>query len=302
MRIIKFIFKSVLSTAILVSVGFLLAREILMFMGVSKVKSSLSTLRSASVQKSYFTKCKEKGSVFIDGDDPAVMQLRFVSDNEYVLEVLCSQFSIDPILLERVQLPMFIKKVAGQTGIIWGDTRSGIALEAFKKQRSIGVEDRVITSFSTDSELGVGPITSCAGYGFSCCRYESEQGSGEQFSGSLDCPKTCFSSCEDRPIILSFNTQPFLNLKDRSVTINNGESITFSFVIDYGLTDSVAVEVNYGDGQVDSFYKDSQTFTHDYQCSKKECSYSVKLSAKNSQGISAVDLPIMNMLVLVKGQ
>ena len=301
MRIIKFLFKSIVFVIIIGGLGFLLAREILMFVSVGKIKSSLSTLRSASVQKSYFTKCREKGSVFIDGDDPAMMQLRFISANEYVLEVLCSQFSIDPILLEQEQLPMFVNKVVGSSGIIWGDTRSGIALEIFNRQKIVGVEDRIITTFSADSELGIGPVTSCTGYGFSCCKYESEQGLGEQFAGSMDCPKTCFSSCASRPIVLSLNTQPFLDLEERSVTITNGESLTFSFVIDAGFDNSVSVKFDYGDGKTDVFYVDNQIFTHTYQCSGQKCSYQAKLSVENDEGVSAIDLPIMNMIVLVKG-
>jgi hypothetical protein len=301
MRITKFIFKSIIFLIVVGGVSFLLARETLMFIGIGKVKSSLSTLRSASVQKNYFAKCREKGTVFIDGDDPAVMQLRFTSTNEYVLEILCSQFSIDPILIEKEQLPMFVKKAAGNSGIIWGDIRSGIVLEIFNRQKSIGVEGRAVTTFSADSELGIGPITSCAGYGFSCCRYESEQGFGEQFNNSVDCPKTCFSSCVSRPIVLAFNTQPFLDLEKRFVTISAGESVTFSFVVDAGLDNSVKVKLDYGDGKTDAFYVDKQTTTHAYQCSKQECSYQVKLVVEDEAGISAVDLPIMNMVVLVKG-
>lgn len=301
MRIIKFIFRSLIFITIVGGVGFLLGREILMAMGISKIKSSLSTLRSSSVQRSYFGKCRAKGSIFLEGDDPAVIQLRFISTNEYVLEVLCSQFSIDPILLKQEQLPMFVNKIAGGSGVIWGDSRSGIILEVFNRQKSIGVEDRVITTFSVNSQLGFGPATSCAGYGFSCCSYESEQGVGKQFNDPTDCPKTCFSSCVGRPVILAFNTQPVVDLQSRSVTVNSGESVTFSFVIDAGTADSINVKLDFGDGKTDSFYSDKQIITHDYQCAQEKCSYQVKLTATNDAGVSAVDLPITNMIVLVKG-
>lgn len=301
MRIIKFIFKSVVFVVLIGGIVFLLAREILMIAGVEKIKSSLSILRNVAVQKSYFEKCREKGTIFIDGDDPAKIQLRFISNNEYVLEVLCSQFSIDPILLGQEQLPVFVNKVAGNSGIVWGDVRSAIALEIFNRQKKIGVEDRVITTFSADSELGIGPISSCAGYGFSCCKYESEQGFGKQFNDSVDCPKTCFSSCVSRPVVLAFNTQPFLDLQKRSVTIATGEDVKFSFVIDAGSNNLSIVKLDYGDGKTDSFYVDKHTSTHTYQCSKQECLYRVKLTAEDENGVSTVDLPIANMIVLVKG-
>ncbi len=300
MRIIKFIFKSIVFLTLVGGAGFLLTREILLFMGISKIKSSLSNLRSISVQKQYFAKCKEKGSVFISGDDPATMQLRFISSTEYVLEVLCSQFSIDPILIEQEQLPKFVSKVAGGSGIVWGDARSGVALEVFDRQKSVGVEDRLIVDFPVDDELGVGPATSCSGYGFSCCKFESEQGVGQQFAGSMDCPKSCFSSCVSRPIVLAFNTQPPIDLQRRLVIVAPGEAITFSFVVDPGPDNSVSAKLNYGDGQEEVFYGDKQIVNHTYQCSEQECFYKVKLTVENDIGVSAADLPIMSMSVLMR--
>ena len=302
MRIIKFIFKSIIFIVIIGGGGFLLAREILLFTGISQIKSSLSILRSASVQKSYFAKCKEKGAVFIEGSDPAVMQLRFISSNEYVLEMLCSGLSIDPILLDQKQLPKFVNKIVGNSGIIWGDAKSGITLEVFNRQKSVGVDGRFIVIFNPNSELGMGPITSCTGYGFSCCKFESEQGVGQQLNNSTDCPKSCYSSCVNRPVVLAFNTQPVLDLQKRLVVIPSGESIAFSFVIDSGSTDLVSVKLDYGDGQEDMFYTDKQMTTHTYQCFEQECLRQVKLTVENDLGISAANLPIMDMTVLVKGQ
>ena len=302
MRIIKFIFKSIILLAIVGGVGFLLAREILLFIGVSKIKSSLSSLRSIAVQKSYFTQCREKGSVFIDGDDPATMQLRFISSTEYVVEVLCSQFSIDPILVEQEELPRFVSKVAGGSGIIWGDARSGITLESFGRQKIVAVEGRIVITPPVGSELGIGPVTSCSGYGFSCCKSESEQGVGQQFTSSVDCPKSCYSSCVSRPVILAFNTQPAMDLQRRLAIISSGETVTFSFVIDPGLDNSVSAKLDYGDGQQAIFYGDKQIANHTYQCSQQECLHEVKLTVENDKGVSAADLPIMNMSVLVKGQ
>ena len=300
MRVIKFIFKSTVFLALVGGAGFLLAREILLFMGISKIKSSLSSLRSISVQRQYSAKCKEKGSISIGRDDPATIQLRFISSTEYVLEVLCSQFSIDPILIEQEQLPKFVNKVAGGSGIVWGDARSGVSLEVFDRKKSVGVEDRLIISPPIDDELGLGPTTSCSGYGFSCCKFESEQGGGQQFAGSTDCPKSCFNSCISRPIVLAFNTQPPIDLQRRLVIIAPGEAITFSFVVDPGLNNSVSAKLNYGDGQEEVFSGDKQIVTHTYRCSEKECFYKVKLTVESDMGILAADLPIMSMSVLVR--
>ncbi len=302
MRIIKFIFKSVILLLVIGGIGFLLAREILLFMGVGKMKSSLSSLRSMAVQRTYFAKCKEKGSTFSLGDDLAVLQLRFISSNEYVTEILCSQFSIDPIIISQEKLPQFVGKKPGESGIIWGNNRSGVTLEIFGRSTSILVEDRLIDTNSSEEDLGIGPRTSCSGYGYFCCQMESEKGDGQQLSGSLDCPKSCFSQCLSRPVVLAFNTEPALDLQKRVVFINSGEDITFSFVIDAGSSEQTNVRLDYGDGTSDMFYADKQIASHSYRCLEERCQYNATLVVENEQGITAADLPIMRLSVVVKGK
>lgn len=300
MRIIKFIFRSLLFLSIAGGLAFLISREVLLFMGVSKIKSSLSTLSSASVQKSYFNKCKEKGSVIIGEDGLATLQLRFISSNEYLLEILCSQLSIDPIVIGQDQLPLLVTKVDGRSGIVWGDDRSGLTLEILGRQKSIGIEDRLITSFPDQAELGVEPANSCEGYGFSCCNLESQQGVGKLFSTVTDCPRSCYGSCESRPVVLAFNTQPFLDLKERVVSIESGESVDFSFVVDAGSSHAVSVKIDYGDGQKDVFSTLKQRVTHLYTCSRDECTYRVRLTVEDERGITAAELPVMSLVVKVK--
>lgn len=301
MRILKFIFKSLLTLLLVGGVAFLVAREVLLFMGVSQIKSSLSVLRSASVSKNYFKKCRERGAFFGNGDE-TVLQLRFISPHEYLVEILCSQVSINPIIISRESLPLFVSKTDLGSGIIWGENRSGITLEILGRQRSIGVESRLITTLSNKANLGIGPVTSCEGYGYQCCQNESEQGTGDLLTKAIDCPRSCYQTCKRRPVVLSFNTQPFMERESREVNISQGEGVDFSYVIDSGPAGQISVKLDYGDGQFDTFTTDKQLVSHTYQCAQSQCLYKVKLSAADGKHIQAVDLPVMNLTVKVKGR
>ena len=301
MRIIKFLFKSILLIGCIGGVLFLLGREILLFMGVSRLKSSLSRIRSMTVQRTYIAQCKAKGATFDTEDNSAVLQLRFISDNEYVAEILCSQLTLDPIVVAQETLPQFVKKIPGGSGIVWGDDKSGVAIEIFNRRKTVFVQDQLIYTENNYDELGLGPATTCGGNGFSCCQIESEQGIGELFTGATDCPKSCYSQCISRPVILAFNTEPGLNLQTGTLNIDSGETVTFSYVVDAGNTNEVNIELDYGDGQKKTFFTDKQVNEHTYFCGKSECEYSVKITAENSRGITAFELPFMSFTISVKG-
>lgn len=299
MRIIKFIFRSILTLLLLSGIAFLVAREVLLFMGVSKIKSSLSTLRRASISKSYFKKCRELGAFFDSGDE-TVLQLRFISPQEYLSEILCSHASINPIVIGREKLPMFVTKADLDSGIVWGNGRSAVTLEIFGRHRAVGVEEQAITTFSS-SAGSYGPVTSCQGYGYQCCQPESEQGVGKVLATAVDCPRACYQTCERRPVVLSFNTQPVMKRDKREVNISSGESVDFSYVVDGGFAKQVNVKLNYGDGQLDTFATDKKVVSHTYHCTQVACVYEVSLSVEDDKHIQAADLPVMHLRVKVKG-
>jgi hypothetical protein len=301
MRIIKFLLTSLLSLVILGGITFLISREVLLFLGNARVKSSLTILKKTYASQSYFQKCKEKGFSFISGDDPARIQLRFLSSTEYVVEVLCNQSSIRPIVIEKRQLPWLVQKVPGSSGVVWGEDRSAIRLEIFNRSKTIGVEDEFVVNLSAGDELGVSPNASCAGFGFACCMKESQQGVGEKITAVSDCPKSCFNSCISRPVVLAFNFQPVPDDQAQAIIIRTGESITFSYFLDKGQAESVIVKLDYGDGTMDQFHTEKQIIDHNYLCSQKECVYQVRLMVEDNLGIPAADLPITSTTVIVKG-
>ncbi|MBU1967196.1 hypothetical protein KKH50_02830 [Patescibacteria group bacterium] len=301
MRIVKILFKSLLTLIILGAMSAFIARETLLILGSRQVTNSLSDLKNAYYKKSYLSKCMARGSEFVAGDIFAIAQLRFLSSTLYVTEILCGQFSIDPTVIDRQQLPPFVEKVPGSSGIIWGESRSGILLEIFGRRKAVGAEDEAIIDFSQDSPLGMSPISICAGYGFVCCQPESQHGAGEKLTQAIDCPKSCFSSCISRPIVLAFNTQPAMDKQTNTLVIDTSTPVTFSYVIDQGEAKSIVASLDYGDGAIDQFFAENLVTEHTYVCADNFCSYNVKLTAEDDRGILSAELPITAFTIIVRG-
>lgn len=300
MRIIKIIVSTLLKLAIIALVVGLVGREVLLNIGVSRLQSSLSLLRRKAASESYYQACRKKGSIFVEGDQMGVLQLRFVSSSEYVIEVLCSQYSVDPIMVEQRQLPPLVKKVVGNSGVIWGDERSGVRLEIYGRQSGLGVENQQIIQLKPEDELGIGPRASCVGYGYSCCQAESQQGVGQLQSKATDCTRSCYSSCVSRPVVLAFVTQPAVNQQTRTLYIKPGEEAMFSFVLDQGQAQQVKTRVVYGDGSSDDFLTTQGTSSHRYQCQEKQCQYWARIEAIDDQRVTTAQLPVNQIKIVVR--
>ncbi len=299
MRVISFLFTSILILAIVGGGAALLARELLLLAGASSIRSSLSVLHRLSRDNlQYARQCRERGGITTDVATIGALQLRFLNNREYVLEVVCNQFQSDPILIEKYSLPLLVIKNAGSSGIIWGNDRSAVEIEVFGRKQVVGVENEEIENFAAGSvNLGLTPISTCSGYGFQCCQQETESGVGQPFSGVNDCPKTCFSSCQPRPIFLSLNTDPFFDEITRTVTVTPGEPVTFSYVASYEPKEPVTVTMDFGDGQTETFATLTGKASHQYVCPNGGCSYTVKMTARAASGIEAALTPIMQLKV-----
>jgi hypothetical protein len=303
MRVFKFLVTSFLIIAVIaVFVGFL-GREALLIWGSSSLRSSLTVLQRVSRDNlQYARQCREKGGVTLDLATIAAVQLRFINDRDYVLEVVCSQFVSDPLLIERFSLPPLVNKKAGSGGIIWGNERSVVEIETFGRGNIIGVENEEIKSYGSGSvSLGIAPQTTCEGYGYQCCQQETFSGVGATFNGVSDCPKSCYSACHPRPVILSLNADPFPDA-NRHVIASAGETVTFTFVSSYedSKQDKVITTLDFGDGQQQTFTTLSGRTTHQYSCSTGNCSYVVQVLARTASGVESVTTPITKLTVSIQ--
>jgi hypothetical protein len=302
MRIIKLLIFSFLFLGVVGGGIFLAGREILLSIGVAQMKSAFKEVSNMTRNSgSYALECRKKGIVNLDSSSIKAMQIRFISDSEYQIEVICRQFSLDPILVRKAELPRFVSKTPGSSGMIWGEALSGVSLEVFGKTKSVFVEEKNIYEGTlAEIEGAIGPLTSCEGQGFECCQTETSLGQGEQLTNVTNCSNNCFSSCIKRPVVLSFSTQPFLDKKTRIARLKKKEELTVAYVIDPAGSDLLDVSIDFGDGTIESLSEFNGRATHTYECGKDSCQFDLKIFATNDAGIITAQTPITNLKVIVQ--
>lgn len=295
MRILKFMSAALFIALIIGGIGFLIARESMLIYAVAQIRTSISILKQIEKNpKAYALQCRQMG-VSVETDVIDKLQLRFVSPTEYVVEVVCAQFSLDPIVIERRSLPKFVLKLPGSSGIIWGNSPSALGISVFGRKRAVVVENKEIfySDVGENFIYGMSPVSSCQAYGFSCCQKETQIGQGSLFNGVSDCPATCYSQCVSRPMVLSFASDPFMDFETRVATVQKGEIVTFSYVAQANSDDEIGtIELSTGDGQKYTATEMVGSFTHSYQCLSVSCTYQATIRLVNSMGIESALLPI----------
>jgi len=246
-----------------------------------------------------------------------------------VLEAICNQRELTPIEFFTEDLPPFVTVEPGKSGIRWGQ-ELGINFYVLGRTGSVVVvDDKVVSSSKNADFLGDdGPPSECASYNYTCCDETKHVGRGIVQSEALDCPQDCFEVCEERPIILSFATNPTYNQIDRTLQLPAGQnSVLFSFVVSSSLESSfsdlldsddpverfiasvesffsknkeedlIEIELDFGDGKKESFVGSRGQVEHQYQCSFGSCEYQAKLKVIKNQEIESYDSP-QNLVIV----
>ncbi len=322
MRILKFILKSFLILALVLAVTALITREVLLILAMQRVASGLKETREIQTTQKYSSECMSKGSNSDGRGAVYQTQLRFIDDNQFAVEVVCNQFELDPIQVSTTELPILVTHQTGQSGLVWGEEASGINLECFGRTASVQIENGVVSrSLSAYVvETGTGPKSQCSSFGYQCCDTKQQKGKGSQLTDVLDCPKTCFESCADRPLILSFNTDPYYDTLSRQLEVSSGQPVTFSYNVSPNQKDSfagmyqeesdwierniylasklfsqkneddegVTVTIDFGDGEQASFQTMQAQKQHEYECNRNQCEYTASLNVENKLGIKSI--------------
>jgi hypothetical protein len=302
MRILRFILTSGLLIGVIAVLGFFIGREVWLEVASAQVRSAAQELRQiARNPQGYAEQCLQRGSLrgqsLIES-----LQVRFIDDRSYVIEAVCNQFRLDPIVINSGTLPLFVTKLPGSSGITWGEKSSGVTVALWGRTRSVLVENEEITKPSSiDLKRVSGPVTSCQGYGYQCCDAAVSMGEGEPFAQVLDCPKSCFASCQARPILLSFSSDPFPDPATRELEARAGEPITFSYILELPSGRVPTVTVDYGDGEVATSAKDNDSLSHTYSCLQALCRYQVDLKVVDDTGSTTNETPISRLIVNVSG-
>lgn len=301
MRVLRASITFLIFIVVIGGVGFLITREVLLSMATSSFTNSVATLRRTATNTGpYVQECRARGITDDSVSAIEAIQLRFTSPREYVIEVICSQFTLDPIVVAEFELPPLVTKSLGSSGLIWGQEFGGVGFELWGRSRGIFVEDgRIIRD---DAELAsqiMGPKTSCAGHGFECCYEETSLGQGDLFGEVTDCPRSCYEACVRRPLVVSFRSLPLMDAATREVAVSAGQPVEFAFVIDPVGSQDLTVEIDYGDGQVESFANFEGSATHFYNCSQPTCQYSAIVRAVIEDEIDSFPTPLSFITVNV---
>lgn len=321
MRVLKEIFKSLLILLILALVGGLIAREVLLLIGLHRVKSTLLKAKNASKDTAYIAECSSRGSRRNDRGDYFQTQLRFVNDQDYVLEIVCSGRNENVITLEKESLPPLVKKLPGHSGLVWESDQTAVNLGCLRRTGSVKIKQAMLVVDLKPAEvaIGSGPAAACSSFGFSCCDSRFQQGLEYQILKASDCPQSCFRVCQDRPLVLSFTTTPLYTPINRTVELAAGEELRFNFVVSPNQEDSFAgmyqdemhwiekllnqitgivnpgfngedqavTVLDFGDGEQQTFDELTGRASHRYQCSQNRCEYTARLLVENSQGVES---------------
>ncbi|PIY80508.1 MAG: hypothetical protein COY80_02560 [Candidatus Pacebacteria bacterium CG_4_10_14_0_8_um_filter_42_14] len=296
------------------------ARSALLWWGSYSLTQATKSLQRTGKGPQYFRQCQQEVGSDINVAITPTPQIRFLSDTEYMAEILCDGFSADPIIVERYTLPIFVSKVPGSAGLILGADKSGVTLTVFAKElevfksligylpdflvikKQVILENGILSMSSEEVDLGQSPVSTCAGYGFQCCNEQTDLGVGERLEGATGCTTSCYSSCTRRPVLLSFNTQPILDPRSRTVSVPAGVVVTWSYVADAGQDPSLTAWIDFGDGKHMELQGESGTTTHAYTCALSECRYKVEISLTDAWGVTSAPLSISTMTVVVRGQ
>jgi hypothetical protein len=322
MRILRFLFTALVFFAIVGVGGFLGAREILLHWGVSSLEHSLKELQQIATSDRYAAECQRRGGdggTTLQRGDPVTYQLRFLSSTEYIIEAVCDQFSLSPIVVDRMSLPQFISKSVGGSGFLWQNNASNaVTLTVFGdlekqiqklakidtgflvRQKTVAVVNQTISIEPTSAmalSATEGPATTCQGYGYQCCEQSSQMGIGDQLTGTLGCAESCYTSCVSRPTLLSFNSNPFFDIRTRILTIKSGDSVEFLYIADSTDDDNLTADFDFGDGQQEQLFGKQGHISHTYHCPQGGCIYIAKVALEDKWGVHSAHTSINQITV-----
>jgi len=238
MRILKIFFTAIFALLVIGFFGGLMMREILLVAALGQIKSDIKYLNNLPPEGDLFKRCLEYGgSSFVDDGQPVMKnQLRFISDREYVLESVCQVTSSLRTVIKNKNLPPLVRRVKGQSGYIQGQENHGLEVSIFGRNGIVYDEVGLLASSThvdVDSSVIVndGPATVCGGYGYQCCDDVYQVGQEFQQTNALDCPKSCYAGCQEKPVALTFNTDPPANEVTKTIFITSGNYMDFIYTI-----------------------------------------------------------------------
>jgi hypothetical protein len=241
-------------------------------------------------------------------------QMRFISQDSYVLELVCNRKPVRILELDEGKLTRGLTKTNG-SGILvpvrketegYDDLTGLVAVKFGYRTLGVGV---ISGSLGWRVEQGDGnideglsvPNTTCAGWGSFCCSTVLEMGEGSLEPRAIDCPETCFSHCGQRPVLVFFNTSPLLDYTTRTLTLfGNSVEVTFGYEVNDADNAVQQVVIEYGDGTRYETSQEKGLVTHTYRCATGECRFDASIAATDVLGYTLGDSRNTVITVIMK--
>lgn len=292
MNFLKILFSFLFLLLILAAGLFLIGREFWLFSAAQQVRNSAVDVTRVNRWTDFLIGCipdEESQESVYNG-----FQLRFINERQYQLEVNCLQR--DPVVMEAMQLPAMVVKTSGSAGFFYNlEERSlsgEVTLEFLGRSRTVSVntEQQVAQRSGATEYWSPNPRSFCSAFGYTCCDAVTQSPVGEGLSsGVVDCPGSCFSSCQQRPVLLSFQSDPRVDAETRATRIQGSSVLViFSFLFDDSESAIREVTIDFGDGENELVFTAEGRFEKEYRCeSAGGCIYTVTIQAEDERGIQS---------------
>lgn len=317
MRVLFLLIKFLVIIGLLVGAVFLIVREGLLFWGKYEIERESDRLRTSLMgAKNYATNCVDTFPGTSQGLALSGLQIRFIDDRTYQVEIVCAHHEQDPILLRTASLPMFVTKLPGSSGLFFGAGKpihTTMELGLWGRRYPMTVRDvgtdvaanvtTNIADLQDSSTFMQYPESSCAGWGYQCCDALTQVPDGPAVVGvTRDCRNSCYSACLSRPLVLSFRSDPQQEPNEEAVhlTTDNAE-LAFAAVVHAPGAALQKVVIDFGDGSNEEYSQDQITTTHTYVCTTgAACPFTAKIVAFDVNGLQSPDLPTTTIKIVVQ--
>lgn len=301
MRFLRIFFKFLIIITLVSAATFFTVRELLLWWSGYSLGRQLTFLQRTNQWVEASNVCLEE-----TGEEAKRLQLRFIDSRHYQLEVACANEQYVS-LKDELELPPLIEKTTGWPGfsVSLPDKRvSGeVTLQLGGRARTIQArEDELITRNGRSEQSSSLLITSCEAHGLRCCDETYEVGQGQQMkNGVNDCNQSCFQSCQRRPNVLLFQTDPPLDVATRQLHLSKQNTfVLFNYAFEKTDRSLKQVTIDFGDGTSENLGLELiGSTTKEFQCDQAECRYQVSIKAIDESGISSGDLPLNRIQVVI---
>lgn len=294
MRILSFFFRLFVITGIVGVFVYFFGGTIFLMVGTYNFRQQVEQLPLYSRNIADYAQMCQHSPQSSENSTPLGFEIRFLDDQRYVVEVICTLIENSPIEIKSGSLPPLIAKMPGSAGFFYPLEQkelvtSALRLKSINKELGMAlIGDTVSVGDSIQPVIGGFPKGECASFGYFCCGEGSEVGQGVALTQVVtNCANRCFPVCKQVPFVELFNSDPAFAPNSREVVMTGP---TLDVIFNYGISPKTIknVHIDFGDGSVqESIYADG-IFTHTYSC-PGPCRLVVKLSATDAVGTPSIE-------------